>query len=120
MACGGAFKVTCFRAKSISIIYLSIMGGCIDGRAAVPSRGGEMRDPSPFVETGLEGMILLDVLSVDLLVLTTTIPRGGGPFYRPTTDDGVVSVSLSFAARLFHEISQCRLQVLPAPTVRPK
>ena len=82
--------------------------------------GGEMCDPSPFVETGLGGMVLLDVLSVDLLVLATTIPRGGEPFSGPTTDDGVVSVSLSFAALPFHEISQCRLQVLPALTVRPK
>ena len=79
-----------------------------------------MRDPSPFVETRLGGMVLLDVLSVDLLVLATTIPRGGGPFSGPTMDDGVVSVSLSFTACPFHEISQCRLQVLPVPTVRPK
>ena len=66
-----------------------------------------MRNPSSFVETGLGGMVLLDVLSIDLLVLTTTIPKGGGPFSGPATDDGVVSVSLSFTARLFHEISQC-------------
>ena len=79
-----------------------------------------MCDPSPFVETRSGGMILFGVLSVDLLVLTTMIPRGGGPFSRPATDDGVVSVSLSFTARPFHEILQCQLQVLPVPTVRPK
>ena len=79
-----------------------------------------MHNPSPFVETGLGGMVLLDVLSIDLLILATTILRGGGPFSRPATDDGVVSVSLSFTAHPFHKISQCRLQVLPASTVRPK
>ena len=116
MACGGAFEVTRFRAESVSIIYLSIMGGHVNGRAVVPSGGGDARS----FTVCRDGMILLDVLSIDLLVLATMIPRGGGPFSRPTTDDGVVSVSLSFTARLFHEISQCRLQVLPVLTVRPK
>ena len=66
-----------------------------------------MCDPSLFVETGLGGMVLLKVLSVDLLILVTMILRGGGPFSGPATDDGVVSVSLSFTACLFHKILQC-------------
>ena len=112
VACGGALEVACFRARSISVIYLSIMGGHVNGRAVVPSGGGDARS----FTVCRDGMILLDVLSIDLLVLATMIPRGGGPFSRPTTDDGVVSVSLSFTTCPFHKISQCWLQVLPAPT----
>ena len=82
--------------------------------------GGEMRDPSPFVETRLGGMIWFEMLFFDLLILATMILRGGGPFSRPTMDDGVMPVSLLFTTHLFHKISQCQLQVLPAPTVRPK
>ena len=51
--------------------------------------GREMLNPSPFVETRLGVMNWLEMLSIDLLILTTMILRGGGPFSGPTMDCAV-------------------------------